>query len=115
MDSVGSEFNASVNSANTLTVITGTPVSGAYDIHRYAQCQVASLNTDLRRLTMATDPSLSYVALFDKFVLPIYECFYLQDTLNLEPSEDGFNYEPNDNYGPYYDGTIEFIQRGTGT
>ncbi len=115
MDSVGSEFNASVNSTNTLTVITGTPVSGAYDIYRYAQCQVASINTDLRRLTMAADPSLSFVGLFDKFVLPIYECFYLQDALNLEPSDDGFNYEPNDNYGPYYDGSIEFIQRGMGT
>jgi len=115
MDSIGTELNASVNTANTLTVTTGAPLSGAYDIYRYAQCQVASINTSLRRLTMAADPSLSFVSLFDKFVLPVYECFYLQDNLTLEPGEDGFNYEPNDNYGPYYEGSIEFIQKGTGT
>ena len=90
-------------------------MAGAYDIFRYLECTVASIDTDLRRLTMAADPSISYSAPFEKFVLPIYECFYVQDTLGLEPSEDDFNPEPNDNYGPYYEGQIEFIQRGTGT
>lgn len=115
MDSIGTEFNASVNSAKTLTVITGTPMAGAYDINRYTECVVASIDTSARRLTVAADPSLSFSTPFEKFVLPIYECFYVQDSLNIEPSEDGFNYEPNDNYGPYYEGNIEFIQRGTGT
>ena len=115
IDSIGTQFNASVNTANTLTVITGTPMAGAYDIFRYTESVVASIDTDLRRLTMAVDPSLSYSIPFEKFVLPVYECFYVQDTLGIEPSDSGFNPEPNDNYGPYYEGQIEFIQRGTGT
>jgi len=116
MDSIGNNFNASDNTANTLTITTASIVmAGAYDIHRYSECIVASLNASLRRLTMVTDPSLTFSIAFEKFVLPVYECFYAQDTLNLEPSEDGFNPEPNDNYGPYYGGQIEFIQRGTGT
>jgi len=115
MDSIGTQFNASVNSANTLTVTTGTPMAGAYDIHKYDECIVASIDTALRRLTVSADPGLSYSLPFEKFVLPVYECHYVQDYLTIEPSDDGFNYESNDNYGPYYAGQLEFIQRGTGT
>lgn len=115
IDSIGTEFNASVNSANTLTVITGTPMAGAYDIYRYTKNRIATLTESLRRITLASDPSLTYSTPFEKFVLPIYECFYAQDTLGIEPSDDDFNPEPNDNYGPYYEGQIEFIQRGMGT
>ena len=115
LDSVGDEYNASVNSANTLTVVTGTPLPGAYDIHRYVERTVASIDTSLRRLTLSAAPGLSYSVPFEKFALPVYECFYPNDYLSLEPSDDGFNPEPNDNYGPYYEGSIEFIQKGTGT
>jgi len=57
---------------------------------------------------------MTYTSPVEKFVLPVYECYYAQDSLGLEATED-FNYEPNDNYGPYYSGSIEFIQKGTGT
>uniref|UniRef100_A0A6M3IW09 Uncharacterized protein n=1 Tax=viral metagenome TaxID=1070528 RepID=A0A6M3IW09_9ZZZZ len=115
MDSIGTEFTVSSNTANTLTVSSGTPIAGSYDIYRYVERVISTIDTALRKLTLSVDPSISYSTPFEKFVLPVYECFYAQDTLNIVPSDDGFNPEPNDNYGPYYEGSIEFIQHGTGT
>lgn len=114
MDSIGTECDVESNTSNTITVSGGTPLAGAYDIYRYVHRTVASINNASRRLTLSASPALSYTAPWDKFVLPVYLCHYAQDSHGLEPTGD-FNYEPNDNYGPYYAGTIEFIQRGTGT
>ncbi|MFH1429317.1 MAG: hypothetical protein ABIH39_06190 [Candidatus Margulisiibacteriota bacterium] len=115
MDSIGTEFTISSNTANTITVSSGSPMAGAYDIYRYVERVISTIDTALRKLTLSVDPSLTYSKAFEYFVLPVYECFYIQDTLGIEPGDDGFNPEPNDNYGPYYEGQIEFIQKGTGT
>jgi hypothetical protein len=114
MDSVGTEYSASVNTENTLTITSGTPVAGAYDIYQYVHTTIASINTSLRRLTLAASPVLSYERAWEKFVLPVYKCHYSADELGIEPTGE-FNTESSDNYGPYYSGQIEFIQRGTGT
>lgn len=114
MDSVGAEYNASVNTSNTLTVVSGTPVSGAYDIYQYVHATLASIDTSLRRLTLDASPVLAYSTPWEKFVLPVYRCHYASDELGLEPTGE-YNYESNDNYGGYWSGQIEFIQKGTGT
>jgi len=115
MDSVGNRYNASDNTSNTLTISTASTIrSGAYDIYRYVSRTVSSISTTLRRLSLSASPTMTYTSPVEKFVLPVYECYYAQDSLGLEATED-FNYEPNDNYGPYYSGSIEFIQKGTGT
>lgn len=114
MDSVGTEYSASVNTSNTFTIVSGTPVSGAYDIYQYVHATLASIDTSLRRLTLNASPVLMYNTSWEKFVLPIYECRYATDELGLEPTGD-FNYESSDNYGGYWSGQIEFIQKGTGT
>lgn len=113
MDSVGTEYSASVNTANTFTIVSGTPVSGAYDIYQYERSRIASIDTNLRRLTLASNPVLSYSLPWEKFVLPVYKCRYASDELGLEPNGE-FNYESSDNYGPYWAGQIEFMQTGTG-
>ena len=114
MDSVGAEHSVSSNTAKTLTVTSGTPVSGAYDIYQYVHTTVASINTDLRRLTLTDSPVLSYSLPWEKFILPVYKCRYASDELGLEPNGE-FNHESSDNYGPYWAGQIEFMQTGTGT
>jgi len=113
MDSVGTEYNVSVNTSNTLSVTSGTPVSGAYDIYQYVHTTIASIDTDLRRFTLADSPVMTYSTPWEKFVLPVYQCRYSGDEIGLEPTGD-FNKESNDNYGPYYTGQIEFTQKGTG-
>ena len=115
IDSVGNRFNASDNTANTLRISTASTImAGAYDIHRYVSKTINFINATTRTLTLSASPVLAYTTPVEKFVLPVYECHYSQDSLGLEPSDD-YNLEPNDNYGPYYSGTIEFIQKGTGT
>ena len=114
MDSVGTEYSASVNTSNTFTITSGTPVSGAYDIYQYVHTTIASIDTDLRRLTLSTSPILSYSRPWENFVLPVYRCHYAANDLGLEPTGE-FNRESNDNYGGYWSGQIEFIQKGTGT
>ena len=115
MDSVGNRFNASENTSKTLTISTASTIqSGAYDIYRYNGRVVSSINSTLRKLTLTASPGMTYTTPVEKFVLPIYECHYAQDSLGLDAT-DNFNYEPNDNYGAYYAGTIEFVQKGTGT
>ena len=114
MDSIGAESYIASNTVNTLTITGATPIAGAYDIYRNASNLVSNIDTGLRKLFMSASPGMVYTTPLEKFVLPVYECFYAQDSLGLEQLDD-FNYEPNDNYGPYYSGTIEFIQSGTGT
>lgn len=115
MDSVGNRFNASDNTETKLTITTGSTVqSGAYDIYRYNSNTASIINTTSRQLVMSASPEMAYTSPVEKFVLPVYECVYAQDSLGLE-AVDNFNFEPNDNYGSYYSGSIEFIQTGTGT
>jgi len=115
IDSIGNAFNVSGNTAKTLTISTASTImAGAYDIHRYVYRTIASITAASRRLTLNASPILAYTTPVEKFVLPVYACHYAQDSLGLEPTSD-YNLEPNDNYGPYYSGSIEFIQKGTGT
>jgi hypothetical protein len=116
MDSVGNRYNASDNTSNKLVITTTSTVfGGAYDIYRYASNTASIISTTTRQIIMSASPEMAYTSPVEKFVIPIYECFYAQDSLGLEPSKDDFNLEPNDNYGPFYSGSIEFIQKGTGT
>jgi len=116
MDSVGNRFNASDNTETKLTITTtaSTVMSGAYDIYRYNSNTASIINTTSRQLVLSASPGMAYTTPVEKFVLPVYECYYAQDSLGIEPAEN-FNYEPNDNYGSYYSGSIEFVQKGTGT
>lgn len=115
IDSIGNRFNASDNTETTLTITTGSTFqAGAYDIYRYNSNNASIINASLRQLVVSASPGMAYTTPVEKFVLPVYECYYAQDSLGLEESSD-FNLEPNDNYGAYYSGTIEFIQKGTGT
>jgi len=115
MDSVGNRYNASDNTSKTLTISTASTImSGAYDVYRYNSRAISSISTTLRKLTLSASPGMTYVTPVEKFVLPVYECFYAQDSLGLKATGD-FNYEPNDNYGAFSAGSIDFIQKGTGT
>jgi len=115
-DSAGNRFNASDNTTNTLTISTASTImAGAYDIHRYESNTASIISTTARQIIMSASPEMAYTSPVEKFVMPVYECFYAQDSLGLEPSGEDFNLEPNDNYGPFYSGMIEFIQKGTGT
>ena len=115
MDSVGNRFNASDNTEKTLTISTASIIqSGAYDIYRYFSKAISSIDTDTRKLTLSASPEMAYTTPVEKFVLPIYECIYAQDSLGIVQTDE-YNREPNDNYGAYSSGTIEFVQKGTGT
>jgi len=115
MDSVGNRFNTSDKTANTLTISTASTVQpGAYDIYRYFSKTISSIDTDTRIITLSASPEMTYTTPVEKFILPVYECHYAQDSLGLEQTDD-YNYEPNDNYGAYSSGTIEFVQKGTGS
>jgi len=115
-DSVGNRYNASDNTSNRLTITTASTVfSGAYDIYRYESNTASVISTTARQIIMSASPEMTYTSPVEKFVLPVYECYFAQDSLGIEPSRDDFNLEPNDNYGPFYSGSIEFIQKGTGT
>ena len=80
---------------------------------KYVHTTIASIDTSLRQLTLAASPVLTYNVPWEKFVLPVYQCRYAADELGLEPNGE-FNRESSDNYGPYWAGQIEFIQKGTG-
>jgi len=112
MDTNGKIFTASVNTAIALTMVAGTPHPGAYDIFRYEDFTIASIDTTNRILTLNASPVMAY-DVFKQFVMPVYDCYYAEDSLEgLQP--DGFNLEHSDNYGPFYSGEIAFTQRGTG-
>ena len=114
MDTNGSVFNASQNTSNTLTVPTGKNMyPGAYDIFRYEEFTVASINLASRIITLSASPVMSYSA-WHQFVMPVYQCRYMNDRLDGLSQTGEFNREANDNYGPFFDGQIQFVQRGTG-
>ena len=49
---------------------------------------------------------------WEQFVMPVYEGYYSEDRLGAI-EQDGFNRESNDAYGPFYQGEIMFVQKGT--
>jgi len=113
MDSIGTERTASQNTGNTIMVMSGSLINpGAYDIYQYYNRYVSSLDVSGRNIHLNASPELTFSE-YKQFALPVYECFYMEDTLSLEPEE--FNLESNDNYGPLYAGEINFMQKGTGT
>ena len=114
MDSIGIEFSISSNTSNTITVTSGAPMAGAYDIYQYVDRTISVISTSLRKLTLSSSPVLTYSLPWEKFVLPVYKCRYASDEIGLEPNGE-FNHESSDNYGPYWAGQIEFMQTGTGT
>jgi len=115
MDSVGNKYSASDNTSKTLRISTASTIMpGAYDIYRFNARVINAISISLGKLTLTASPGMTYTTPVQKFVIPVYECFYAQDSLGLVATE-GFNLEANDNYGPYYSGSIDFIQKGTGT
>jgi len=113
MDTNGRVFNASTNTAKTLTVVTGTLHPGAYNIFRYEEFTISAIDEITRKITLSASPVMSYDT-FRQFVMPVYECFYAEDSLGgLQPTGE-WNLENNDEYGPFYSGEILFSQRGSG-
>lgn len=113
MDSGGNEFDVSSNSVNKIIVTTGSLIPGAYEIYQHIDRSISAISSNARQITLNASPVVSYSA-WDYFVFPVYECFYSADTLDQLKQTKEFNLEANDNYGPYWAGSITFIQKGTG-
>jgi hypothetical protein len=112
MDANGEEFDITSNTSNTITVTVGTPDAGAYNIYRYEEFTIDAMNS--RVITVDASPVMG-TDVGETFVMPVYECYYDDDSLkDLLQTDDPWNKEHNDNYGPYYAGTIAFMQKGTG-
>lgn len=112
MDTNGTEIAVSSNTANTIT-LSSAPDPGAYDLYRYEAFTISSISG--RVLSLSGAPVMSYSDTMSEFIMPVYTCRFMSDSLD-ELSQDGtFNKESNDNYGPYFSGEISFIQAGTGT
>ena len=113
-DSNGIEFNASQNTSNTLThnaSPSGTFYPGAYELYRYENHTIATINVTTRVVTLNASITMSYSA-GEQFVMPVYEVFYEKDALELEQTGE-WNLEKNDNYGPFFSGELAFSQRGS--
>ena len=114
MDTNGTVFNASTNTANTITVPSANnPYPGAYDIFRYEDFTISAINVASRILTLSASPVMTFSA-WNQFVMPVYECYYLEDRLDGLDQTGEFNRESSDSYGPFHSGEIVFMQKGSG-
>lgn len=111
MDTSGLEVSVNSNTANTITVNASID-SGAYDLYRYEEFTI-DLITD-RVLDVSASPVMTYAAM-EQFTLPVYTCRFMGDSLDGLNQTGEWNKEPNDQYGPYFSGTVEFMQHGTGS
>lgn len=109
LDSGGTELNIVSNTSNTI-VVSGTPNIGSYIIYRYETFTIDVISG--RTITVSSPPTMTFLKGYQE-VYPVYTGLYQNDQLQLKPTGD-WNDEINDNYGPYYSGTITFIQQGTG-
>ncbi len=102
-DLLGNEFTIASNTATTLTV-TGSPISGAYEIYRYDTRTITTISGSTITVSSAPMSFKNYLLLFI-----VYDVFFATDELPLEQSG---NYCPawGPDYGPYYQGDIQFIQ-----
>lgn len=112
MDTNGTEFTISSNTSNTITVSSGSPNPGAYDIYRHETNIVSAKSATNRTVTLTASPGMTY-SVGDQFLMPVYECYYAEDSFS-DMEVDGFNRETNDQYGQMFSGIISFIQKGTG-
>jgi len=119
MDTDGHVFNASSigprNTANTITLTKNATVhAGAYEIFRYEHHVVSAINANTRIVTVNASIIMasSYSTEWEQIVMPVYRCFYAADSLGLQPTGE-FNRESSDNFGQFYAGEINFIQKGT--
>ena len=112
MDTMGTEFSVGSNTGTTITVSSGSPDPGAYDLYRYEAFTISSISG--RVLSLSGAPTMSYSAM-QEFLLPVYTCRFMNDSLDGLTQDGTFNKESNDNYGYFWSGTVEFMQAGTGT
>lgn len=114
MDTSGRVFNASSNNSNSILLANGAnPHPGAYEIFRYENHTVSSINQASRIVTLSASIEMTYQQ-FNQFIMPVYQCHYAMDKLDGIAPTGEFNRESSDNYGPYYAGDVVFIQKGTG-
>jgi len=105
MDFLGNEFVIASNTATTLTV-TGSPIPGFYEIYQYQTRTITTITGSVITVDSAPMSYKNYLLLFI-----LYDVFFATDDLPLEPSgEHCLNWGPD--YGPYYQGDIQFIQNG---
>ena len=104
VDLLGTEFTIASNTATTLTV-TGYPVSGAYEIYRYETRTITVIGSTT--LTLNSAPTIPFRNSLLLFI--VYDVFFTTDELTLEPS-DKFCPAWGPDYGPYYQGDIQFMQ-----
>ncbi len=113
LDSDGNELNASSNTSTGL-IMTASPVSGPYLIYQCADRTLSNIDTGTRVVTLNASPVVTYSAK-ETFVIPVYECYYAEDELGGLKQTGEWNKETNEDYGPFWQGEISFIQKGTGT
>lgn len=104
MDFLGNEFTIASNTATALTV-TGSPISGAYEIYRYETRTITNIVGSI--ITVSSAPSMSFKNYLLLFI--VYDVFFTMDELPLEPS-DKFCQAWGPDYGPYFQGDIQFLQ-----
>ena len=119
MDTDGHVFNATTilvrNTADTIYLnANATPHAGAYEIFRYESHVCSIINEKTRVVTVNASIVIasSWSNEWEQVVMPVYRCFYAADSLGLEPTGE-FNRESSDNFGQFYAGEINFIQKGT--